>query len=135
MELACNSYTLRTLPRDAALAEFGRLGFGAVELWAGHAPFGNAAVRPGDVLRDAAAAGVRLRAYCVGGLFGLPPATAAERLARAVGFAQELGVELVTVILDRAAVAFADALAVRSGVRLALENHWYTELARPRHCA
>jgi inosose dehydratase len=35
-------------------------------------------------------------------------------------------------VLDRAAVPVADARAQRQGVRFALENHWYTEIASPR---
>ena len=73
-----------------------------------------------------------LRAYCIGGLFGLRRRVVEDRLARAFDFARELGVDLVTGVLDRAAVPVADARAQRQGVRFALENHWYTEMASPR---
>jgi sugar phosphate isomerase/epimerase len=128
MELGANTYSLHAFPRPMAL---GLLGLREVELWAGHAPWTPRATRARDVLRDAAHAGVRLRAYCVGGLFGLPLGTVRERAARACALAVDLGVDLVTVIADRAAVPVLDDLASRTGVRIALENHWYTELAEP----
>src|SRR5262245_5753674 len=135
MQLACNSYSVRTLPRAAALAELGRHAFHDVELWAGHAPYRSFTVRPGDVLRDAAVAGVRLRAYCIGGLFGLVRGEVCERISRAVSFARALGVDLVTAIVDPDVVPWLDALALQTGTRLALENHWYVAMARPEDCA
>src|SRR4029077_12307422 len=85
-----------------------------------------------QVAAEAAQCGITLRAYCLGGLLGLRPRVVEDRLARAFDFARELGVHLVTGVLDRAAVPVADARAQRQGVRFALENHWYTEIASPR---
>ena len=131
MELACNTYSLRTLSRDAAFRRLRELDLTTVELWAGHAPYLGPAVGPRDVRRDAEAHGLDLRAYCVGGLFGLATTVARDRLERALAFAVELDIPLVTAIVDRAFVPTVDALAMCTGVRVALENHWYTELARP----
>jgi sugar phosphate isomerase/epimerase len=131
MEIACNSYSLRALDRTEAFRRLGACGLAAVELWAGHASYRDGGVRPRDVLRDAAAHGIRVRAYCIGGLFGLPRPAVDERLERACWFARELGCDLVTAILDPDVVRGADAIAQRFGVRIALENHWYTALARP----
>jgi sugar phosphate isomerase/epimerase len=131
MEVGCNTYSLCALERPEALRRLGALGLDAVELWAGHAPYREEAVSPRDVRRDAAASGVTVRAYCIGGLFGLPHATVADRVTRALAFAAELDVDLVTAIIDPAAAPVADALAERASMRIALENHWYTELARP----
>jgi sugar phosphate isomerase/epimerase len=130
MELGANSYSLRALDRAEAFRRLGALGLTAVELWAGHAPY-EGEPSPGDVLRDAAANGLRLRAYCIGGLFGLPHEAVTARMARALEFAAELGVDLVTAIVDPDAAPAVDALAQAVGARVALENHWYTELARP----
>ena len=131
MEIACNSYSLRAVDRSEAFRRLAAAGLSAVELWAGHAPYRDGAVRPQDVLRDADTHGIEIRAYCIGGLFGLPRPVVDERLERALWFARELGVELVTAILDPDVVRGADALATRFGMRIALENHWYTALARP----
>lgn len=131
MQLGLNTYTLRGLERAEAFALARELGLEAVELWAGHASYLRVGVDPRRVAEEARAMGVRLHAYCIGGLFGLRDAVVEERLARATAFARGLGVDLLTCILDRAAVPIAEARARRSGVRIALENHWYTELARP----
>ena len=131
MEIACNSYSLRALDRTETFRRLAAAGLSAVELWAGHAPYRDGSVRPRDVLREATTHGIRVRAYCIGGLFGLPRPAVDERLERALWFAHELGCDLVTAILDPDVVRGADALATRSGMRIALENHWYTALARP----
>jgi sugar phosphate isomerase/epimerase len=131
MEVACNSYSLRALDRAEAFARLARLDVTAVELWAGHAPCTEPAVRPRAVAAEAAAQGLALRAYCVGGLFGLPVAEVERRLARALEFAADLGVDLVTAIVDPDVAPAVDALARRCRMRIALENHWYTELASP----
>jgi len=131
MELACNTYTFRALGRPGVFARLAALGLPTVELWTGHAPYLAGEVSARAVAREAADAGLRLRAYCIGGLFGLPLATVEDRMARALDYARALGVALVVTIADRAAVARIDRLAQDAGIRVALENHWYTELARP----
>jgi sugar phosphate isomerase/epimerase len=131
MEVACNSYSLRALDRAEAFARLGALGVTAVELWAGHAPCTEPAVHPRAVADEAADHGLALRVYCVGGLFGLPVDEVTRRMSRAIDFAGGLGADLVTAIVDPGAASAVDTLARRSRMRVALENHWYTELARP----
>jgi sugar phosphate isomerase/epimerase len=130
MELGANSYSLRAVDRTEAFRRLGALGLTAVELWAGHAPYADGP-RAREVVADARAHGLDLRAYCIGGLFGLPRDTVTARMARALAFATELGVDLVTAIVDPDDAPAVDALAREAGLRIALENHWYTELARP----
>ena len=132
MDVGCNTYSLRSLPRSEALAQLRALDFTAAELWAGHANYLSIGISARQVAAEAAGCGIALRVYCLGGLFGLRPRVVEDRLARAFDFARELGVPLVTGVLDRTAVPLADARAQRQGVRFALENHWYTEVARPR---
>ena len=132
MEVGCNTYSLRDLSRSEALAQLRALGFTAAELWVGHANYLSIGISARQVAAEAARHGIALRAYCIGGLFGLRPRVVEDRLARAFDFARELGVHLVTGVLDRTAVPVADARAQRQGVRFALENHWSTEIARPR---
>jgi sugar phosphate isomerase/epimerase len=130
MELGANTYSLRAVDRAEAFHRLGALGLDAVELWTGHAPYAGGP-RARDVVREATAHGLRLRAYCIGGLFGLPRTTVTARMARALDYAAELGVDLVTAIVDPDAAPFVDGLVRRTGMRVALENHWYTALARP----
>ena len=132
MEVGCNTYSLRELARHEAFAELRGLEFAAAELWVGHANYLSIGISARQVAAEAARCGVALRAYCIGGLFGLRPRVVEDRLARAFDFARELGVHLVTGVLDRTAVPIADARAQRQGVRFGLENHWYTEIASPR---
>ena len=132
MDVGCNTYSLRDLGRPEALAELRALGFTAAELWVGHANYLSIGISARQVAAEAAHRGIVLRAYCIGGLFGLRPRLVEDRLARAFDFARELGVRLVTGVLDRSAVPVADMRAQRQGVRFALENHWYTEIASPR---
>jgi sugar phosphate isomerase/epimerase len=132
MEVGCNTYSLRGVVRSEALAQLRALDFTAAELWVGHANYLSIGVSARQVAAEAARCGIVLRAYCIGGLFGLRPRVVEDRLARAFDFARELGVHLVTGVLDRAAVPLADARAQRQGVRFALENHWYTDMASPR---
>jgi sugar phosphate isomerase/epimerase len=131
MQIGCNTYSLRALDRAEAFRRLAALDLRQVELWAGHASYRDTDVRPSDVAREATASGLVLRAYCIGGLFGLPRSTVDERLERALWFARELGADIVTAILDPEVVRAADALANRFGMRIAIENHWYTALARP----
>jgi sugar phosphate isomerase/epimerase len=130
MELGANTYSLRAVDRVEAFRRLGEFGLDAIELWTGHAAY-TGGPRARDVVRDATAHGLRLRAYCIGGLFGLPRATVTARMARALDYAAELGVDLVTAIVDPDAAPGVDGLVRRTGMRIALENHWYTELARP----
>jgi len=132
MEVGCNTYSLRSLPRCDAFAQLHELGFTAAELWAGHANYLSIGISARQVAAEASRNGIALRVYCIGGLFGMRPRVVEDRLARAFDFARKLDVGLVTGGLDRAAVRLADARAQRQGVRFALENHWYTEVARPR---
>src|SRR5215831_4125920 len=132
MDVGCNTYSLRDLERSEALARLRALDFTAAELWVGHASYLSIGISARQVAAEAARCGVALRAYCIGGLFGLRPRVVEDRLARAFDFARELGVRLVTGVLDRSAVPIADARAQRQGVRFGLENHWYTEIATPR---
>jgi sugar phosphate isomerase/epimerase len=132
MVVGCNTFSLRGLPRSEAFAQLRALEFTAAELWAGHANYQSIGISARQVAAEAARSGIALRVYCVGGLFGLRPRVVEDRLARAFDFARKLDVGLVTGVLDRAAVRLADARAQRQGVRFALENHWYTEVARPR---
>ena len=132
MAVGCNTYSVRGLPRCEAFAQLHELGFTVAELWAGHANYLSIGISARQVAAEASRNGIALRVYCIGGLFGLRPRVVEDRLARAFDFARKLDVGLVTGVLDRAAVRLADARAQRQGVRFALENHWYTEVARPR---
>jgi sugar phosphate isomerase/epimerase len=131
MEIGCNTYSLRAYDRAEAFRQLDALDLRPVELWAGHAPYRDGAASPRDVRREATSHGLTLRAYCIGGLFGLPRPVVDDRLERAFWFARELGVDLVTAIIDPEVARGADALARRYGARIALENHWYTALAHP----
>ena len=135
METGCNTYTVRGLARPEAFALLHRTGFRTVELWAGHANYLSLGLAPRRVAAEAARCDLAVRAYCIGSLVGLRPRAIEDRLARAFDFARELGTDLVTVALDRTGVPIADARARRQGVRCALENDWYGELARPRDLA
>jgi len=131
MEAGCHTYAFRGLDRPRVLALLPVLGFRRLELWAGHAPFAEGIRRAGDIAAEIAAQGLEITAYSIGGLFGLPLAVVEERVARALAFARALGTAVVTGIADRAAVPRIDALAAREDMRFGLENHWYTEFARP----
>jgi sugar phosphate isomerase/epimerase len=132
MDVGCNTYSVRRLSYAEAFALLRQLDFTAAELWAGHANYLSLGISARRIAADATRAGITLRAYCIGGLFGLRPQVVEDRLARAFDFARGLGTDLVTGVLDPAAVPVADARAQRQGVRFALENHWYTQVARPR---
>jgi sugar phosphate isomerase/epimerase len=108
MEVGCNTYSLRGFARPEAFALLRALDFTVAELWTGHANYLSIGISARQVAAEAAQSGITLRAYCLGGLFGLRPRVVEDRLARAFDFAR------------------------RQGVRFALENHWYTEVARPR---
>ena len=135
MNIGCNSYSLSRLPRYEAFAKMRELGLRDVELWTGHASYLRDEIDPAAVAAEARVSGLAIHAYGIGGLCGLPVGLVEARLDRAFRFARGLGVDLVTGIVDRDAVAVADELCGRHGVRFAIENHWYAELARPEDCA
>ncbi len=132
MRIACNSYSLRHLDRAEALATLATLGFHTTELWVGHASYQSIGLSGQQVARECADHGVRIGAYCIGGLFGLRRPVVDDRLARAFDFARALGVTLVTGTVDPEAADIVDARARRQGVRFGLENHWYTAVSRPQ---
>lgn len=131
MEVGCNTYSLKSCSRATAFALMRELGFEAVELWTGHASYLQADCDPRAVAEEARAAGLEIRAFCIGGLFGLPLPSVADRLGKAFVFARGLGVDLVTGIVDRQALEMVDRLCGEHGMRFAIENHWYTDFARP----
>jgi sugar phosphate isomerase/epimerase len=131
MDVGLNSYTLRGLSRTEAFALARECGLPALELWMGHASYLQIGCDARAVAAEAADQGVRLRAYCIGGLFGLRAQAVEDRLARACDFAHGLGVDLVTCIPSPDVVPLVDERARRAGIRIGLENHWYTDLARP----
>ena len=135
MNIGCNSYSLSRLPRYEAFAQMRALGLRDVELWTGHASYLRDEIDPAAVAAEARVSGLVIQAYGIAGLCGLPVGLVEARLDRAFRFARGLGVDLVTGIVDREAVAVVDELCGRHGVRFAIENHWYAEIARPEDCA
>lgn len=129
MELGCNTYSLKSCRRTIAFAHARALGFDAIELWAGHVR--GAEDDPEGIAAEARAAGLALRVFCIGGLFGLAPSDVERRLEHCLPFAKRLGTDLVSGIVDRAALPLVDRACTAHGVRFAVENHWYTEMARP----
>src|SRR5581483_875263 len=130
IEIACQTYSLRSRSGPDMLESVRKAGFRAVELWVGHADY---RADPGSAARMRRAAertGVALQSYCVGGFVREGVATVADRLARAFAYAAELGVSLVTGVVDRRAIPVVDALCRRTGLRFAVENHWYADIAR-----
>jgi sugar phosphate isomerase/epimerase len=79
--------------------------------------------------------GIVIQAYSIGGLMRTPLATVEEVLARAFPYAEALGTDLVTGIVDRRAVPVVDGACRRAGMRFAIENHWYADLAATRDFA
>jgi sugar phosphate isomerase/epimerase len=130
IEIACQTYSLRGLPAPAMFESVRKAGFRAVELWAGHADWSRGPGSAAAVRRAAERVGIRLQAYCVGGQLRQPAATVEARLERAFAYAADLGVGLVTGLVDAAAVGAVDAVCRRTGMRFALENHWYADFAR-----
>jgi sugar phosphate isomerase/epimerase len=135
MIVGCNSYSLSRLPRYEAFAQMRALGLRDVELWTGHASYLRDEVDPASVASEARVSGLVIHSYGIGGLCGLPLGLVESRLDRAFRFTRGLGIDLVTGIVDRDAVVVADELCNRHGVRFAIENHWYAEIARPEDCA
>jgi sugar phosphate isomerase/epimerase len=128
IEIGCQTYSLRTLPCAEMLVGARKAGFRAIELWAGHAPAGGAAAT--EVRRAADEIGLAIQAYAAGGFVRVGVASVEQRLAAAFAFAAALGVDLVTGVVDRRAVAAVDALCRRTGMRFGIENHWYADFAR-----
>ncbi len=131
MILGCHSYSLCDQSRADAFARLGALGLGSIELWCGHANYRDPDLRTNEVLEEARRHGLTVEAYCVGGLFGLPLEEVESRLRRAFAVATSLQTDLVTGIVDLRALKLVEQLCVRQRMRFAIENHWYTEFARP----
>jgi sugar phosphate isomerase/epimerase len=108
IEIACQTYSLRS----RSLAEM------------------LACVRKAARARRAADdIGIAIQAYSVGGFFRVAISTVETQLASAFAFAKALGVDLVTGVIDRRAVPVVDRLCRRTGIRFAIENHWYADFA------
>jgi len=128
-EIACQTYSLRSRQGADVFTSVRKAGFRAVELWVGHADY-RAAGSARAVRRTADEIGIAIRAYSVGGLLGVSPSTVASRLAGAFDYAGALGAEVVTGVIERRALGVVDALCQRTGMRFAIENHWYADFAR-----
>jgi len=129
-DIACHTYSLRSRTGSDALECARKAGFRAVELWVGHADYRRDPASAPDVRRAAAAIGLSIQSYCVGGFVREGVATVERRLAVAFGYAAALGVELVTGVVDRRALPVVDRLCRTTGLRFAVENHWYADVAR-----
>jgi sugar phosphate isomerase/epimerase len=132
LEIGCQTYSLRTRPLDDMLTSLRKAGFRAIELWVGHADHAAGAPAAAPVRRAAEDLGLHIRAYSAGGFVRAGVATVVERLESAFAYAAALGVDLVTGVVDRRAVPAVDALCRRTGMRFAVENHWYGDLATAR---
>ena len=130
IEIGCQTYSLRRLPLREMLFAVRKAGFRCVELWAGHADHLCGVESAADVRRAAAEVGVTLAAYSAGGFVRVGVPIVAARLESAFHYAAALGVALVTGVIDRRAVPVVDELCRRTGLRFALENHWYADFAR-----
>jgi sugar phosphate isomerase/epimerase len=129
-EIACQTYSLRCHTGPEALECARKAGFRAVELWVGHADYRRDPASAPDVRRAAERIGLAIQSYCVGGFAREGVATVERRLAAAFGYAAALGVELVTGVVDRRALPVVDRLCRTTGLRFAVENHWYGDFAR-----
>jgi sugar phosphate isomerase/epimerase len=130
IDIGCQTYSLRSRPTDEMLVCVRKAGFRSIELWAGHADHRAGASEAARVRRAADDIGVSIGAYSAGGFVRVGMAAVEEGLASAFGFATALGADLVTGVIDRGAVPIVDALCRRTGVRFAIENHWYADFAR-----
>ena len=129
-EIACQTYSLRSRPTAEMLVCVRKAGFRAVELWVGHADHTVGGVAQAALVRRAAdEIGIAIHAYSVGSFFHVALATVETQLRSAFAFAGALGVDLLTGVIDRRAVALVDRLTRLSGIRFAIENHWYTDFA------
>jgi len=130
IDVACQTYSLRTRPRGDMLTSVRKAGFRSIELWVGHADYAAEPDSASDVRRAADEIGIRIRAYSVGGFVGASLATVEARLTAAFAYAAALGVDVITGVVDRRAVGIVDGLCRRTGIRFGIENHWYAEFAR-----
>jgi sugar phosphate isomerase/epimerase len=130
IEIACQTYSLRTRPLAEMLGCARKAGFRAVELWVGHADHAGGAAAAAAARSAAAEAGIAIHAYSVGGFVRSAVELVAAKLASAFAFADALGVDLLTGVVDRRAVPVVDRLCRETGLRFAIENHWYTDFAR-----
>ena len=130
IEIGCQTYSLRRYGLEEMLGSVRKAGFRAVELWAGHASYTEQPSSAARIRRAADEVGIAIQAYSVGGFVRAAVATVEVRLMAAFAYADALGVELVTGVIDRRAVPVVDVLCRRTGIRFAIENHWYADLAR-----
>jgi len=130
IEIGCQTYSLRRLSLREMLLAVRKAGFRCVELWAGHADHLRGTDGAAEVRRAAAEVGVTIAAYSAGGFVRVGVPIVAARLESAFRYATALGVGLVTGVIDRRAVPVVDDLCRRTGLRFALENHWYADFAR-----
>ncbi len=130
IDIACQTYSLRTLAGADLFTSVRKAGFRAVELWVGHGDYRSGAVSAAAVRRTADEIGIAVRAYSVGGLVGVSFPTVASRLAAAFDYAAALGARIVTGVVERRAAGVVDDLCRRTGMRFAIENHWYADFAR-----
>jgi sugar phosphate isomerase/epimerase len=129
IEVGCQTYSLRTRPLLDMLVAVRKAGFRAIELWVGHADHREGASVAAQVRRAADDVGIRIQAYSVGGFVRVGLPVVEERLVSAFAFARALEVDLVTGVVDRRAVPVVDALCRQTGIRFAIENHWYADFA------
>jgi sugar phosphate isomerase/epimerase len=130
IEIACQTYSLRPYPPSEMLLCARKAGFRAIELWAGHADHREGPAAAARIRSAADGVGIAIRAYSVGGFHRVGLALVERELRSAFAFARALGVDLVVGVIDRRAVPLVDGLCRESGLRFAIENHWYADFAR-----
>ena len=130
IEIGCQTYSLRHHSTSEMLACARKAGFRALELWVGHADHAGGPALAARVRAAAEETGLRIHAYSAGGFVRAALDDVEERLASAFRFAEALGTDLVTGVVDRRAVPIVDALCRETGMRFGIENHWYAEFAR-----
>jgi sugar phosphate isomerase/epimerase len=129
IEIGCQTYSLRHVPVDEMLESVRKAGFRRIELWLGHADYRADPDGAGAMRQAAERIGIGIQSYSIGGLMREPLQKVEARLDAAFAYAAGLGTDLVTGILDRRAVPLVDAACQRTGMRFAIENHWYADLA------
>jgi sugar phosphate isomerase/epimerase len=107
-----------------------KAGFRAIELWVGHADHREGPAAAARIRTAADGVGIAIRAYSVGGFHRVGLAIVEGQLRSAFAFARALGVDLVVGVIDRRAVPLVDGLCRETGLRFAIENHWYADFAR-----
>ena len=130
IEIGCQTYSLRHHSTSEMLACARKAGFRALELWVGHADHAGGPALAARVRAAAEEVGLRIHAYSAGGFLRAALAEVEKQLASAFRFAEALGTDLVTGVVDRRAVPIVDALCRETGVRFGIENHWYADFAR-----